>query len=26
VRNTTINQKDEPVQVFTASILVYRRA
>jgi len=25
VRNTTLNQKDEPVQVFTASILVYRR-
>jgi acyl dehydratase len=26
VRNTTLNQKGEPVQVFTASILVYRRA
>jgi acyl dehydratase len=26
VRNTTLNQKDEPAQVFTASILVYRRA
>lgn len=26
VRNTTLNQKNEPVQVFTASILVYRRA
>ena len=26
VRNTTLNQKGEPVQVFTASILAYRRA
>ena len=26
VRNTTLNQNGEPVQVFTASILLYRRA
>jgi acyl dehydratase len=25
VRNTTLNQRDEPVQIFTAKILVFRR-